>query len=169
MGTLLDGTKFDSSRDRNTKFEFEIGKEKVIKAWDIGVATMKRGEICRLICKPEYAYGETGSGDQIGPNTTLVFEIELFDFVGKMNNDENCTIAFLSSSGDDISDKKDQSVIRRILKRGEGWAKPSDGSKVDVTIKGIYENRVFDERTVKFIVSEGFLQNIPDGFVCSMN
>ena len=88
VGTLLDGTKFDSSRDRNQKFEFEIGKEKMIKAWDIGVATMKRGEICRLICKPEYAYGENGSGDKIGPNTTLVFEIELFDFVGTMNEDE---------------------------------------------------------------------------------
>jgi len=44
---------------------------------------MKRGEICRLICKPEYAYGEGGSGDKIGPNATLIFEIELFDFVGK--------------------------------------------------------------------------------------
>ena len=44
---------------------------------------MKRGEICRLICKPEYAYGENGSGDKIGPNATLIFEIELFDFIGK--------------------------------------------------------------------------------------
>jgi FK506-binding protein 4/5 len=84
VGTLLDGTKFDSSRDRNQKFEFEIGKDKVIKAWDIGVATMKQGEICRLICKPEYAYGENGSGDKIGPNATLIFEIELFDFIGKI-------------------------------------------------------------------------------------
>jgi FK506-binding protein 4/5 len=44
---------------------------------------MKRGEICRLICKPEYAYGERGSGQKIGPNATLIFEIELFNFVGK--------------------------------------------------------------------------------------
>lgn len=56
----------------------------MIKAWDIGVATMKRGEICRLTCKPEYAYGESGSGEKIPPNATLVFEIELFDFVGKI-------------------------------------------------------------------------------------
>ena len=83
-GTLLDGTKFDSSRDRNQKFEFDLGKGSVIKAWDIGVATMKRGEICRLVCKPEYAYGEQGSGGSIPPNSTLIFEIELFDFVGKM-------------------------------------------------------------------------------------
>ena len=83
VGTLLDGTKFDSSRDRNEKFEFEIGKGAHIKGWDIGIETMKRGGICRLICKPEYAYGETGSGDKIGPNETLVLEVELFDFVGK--------------------------------------------------------------------------------------
>jgi len=43
---------------------------------------MKRGEICRLICKPEYAYGADGSGDKIGPDATLIFEIELFDFIG---------------------------------------------------------------------------------------
>lgn len=86
VGTLLDGTKFDSSRDRNEHFEFDIGKGSVIKAWDIGVATMKRGEICRLICKSEYAYGEQGSGDKIKPNSTLVFEIELFDFHGSFSN-----------------------------------------------------------------------------------
>lgn len=67
--------------------------------------------------------------------------------------------------GDDISEAKDHSVVRRILKRGEGWAKPSDCSLVDVTFKGIYENRVFDERTLKFTISEGLLQNIPEGFV----
>ncbi|CAF2986889.1 unnamed protein product [Rotaria sp. Silwood2] len=146
VGTLLDGTKFDSSRDRNQKFEFELGKDTVIKAWNIGVATMKRGEICRLICKPEYAYGETGSGDKIGPSATLIFEIELFDFIG-----------------DDLSEGKDQSILRRIFKRGEGWAKPSDDSKVEISLKGIHENRVFDERKVKFTVGEGFLQNIPEG------
>lgn len=67
--------------------------------------------------------------------------------------------------GDDISEKKDQSVLRRIYKRGEGWAKPSDESRVEVSLKGIYENRVFDERKLKFTISEGYLENIPEGFV----
>ncbi|CAF1934678.1 unnamed protein product [Rotaria magnacalcarata] len=146
VGTLLDGTKFDSSRDRNQKFEFELGKGSVIKAWDIGVATMERGEICRLICKSEYAYGENGSGDKIGPNATLIFEIELFDFMGE-----------------DISEGKDQSVIRRIFTKGEGWAKPSDGSIVDISLKGTHENRIFDERKLKFTVGEGLLKDIPEG------
>jgi FK506-binding protein 4/5 len=146
VGTLLDGTKFDSSRDRNDRFSFDLGKGSVIKAWDIGVATMKRGEICRLICKPEYAYGENGSGEKIGPNTTLIFEIELFDF-----------------TGEDLSEGKDQSIIRRTLKKGESWSKPNDGASVEVLLKGTYENKVFDERTVSFTLGEGFLQNIPEG------
>jgi FK506-binding protein 4/5 len=146
VGTLLDGTKFDSSRDRNQKFDFDLGKGSVIKAWDIGVATMRRGEICRLICKPEYAYGENGSGEKIGPNATLIFEIELFDF-----------------TGEDLSEGKDQSIIRRTLKKGESWSKPNDGASVEVLLKGTYENKVFDERTVSFTLGEGFLQNIPEG------
>ena len=85
VGTLLDGTKFDSSRDRNEKFSFDLGRGQVIKAWDIGVATMRRGEICRLTCKSEYAYGENGSGEKIPPGATLIFEVELFDFVGKVS------------------------------------------------------------------------------------
>lgn len=51
----------------------------VIKAWDIGVATMKVGELCQLICKPEYAYGSAGSPPKIPPNATLVFEVNLTD------------------------------------------------------------------------------------------
>jgi FK506-binding protein 4/5 len=130
---------------------------------------MKRGEQCRLICKPEYAYGESGSGDKIGPNATLIFDIELFDFIGKIFQikkkiKSNFCFYYL---GDDLSEAKDQSILRRIFKKGEGWAKPSDGSNVEVSIKGIYENQVFDERTVKFIVGEGFLKNIPEGFVVS--
>lgn len=52
----------------------------VIKAWDIGVATMKIGEVCQLICKPEYAYGSAGSPPKIPPSATLVFEVTTSDF-----------------------------------------------------------------------------------------
>ena len=129
---------------------------------------MKRGELCRLVCKPEYAYGEQGSGEKIKPNTTLIFEIELFDFVGGFllprENNFHQKFFFLLS-GEDLSDSKDKSIVRRVFKKGEGWAKPNDGASVEVILKGTHENRVFDDRTVSFIVGEGFLQNIPEGFV----
>lgn len=55
---------------------FSLGQ--VIKAWDIGVATMKVGELCQLVCKPEYAYGSAGSPPKIPPNATLIFEVPVY-------------------------------------------------------------------------------------------
>ena len=79
-GTLAsDGSKFDSSRDRNHMFEFTLGRSEVIKAWDLGVATMRIGERCTLTCAPEYAYGAQGSSPSIPPNSTLIFDVELFE------------------------------------------------------------------------------------------
>lgn len=74
-GTLTDGTKFDSSLDRNEPFEFELGKGVVVKAFDLGIASMKKGEKSILTCAPEYAYGASGSPPNIPPNATLLFEV----------------------------------------------------------------------------------------------
>ena len=79
-GKLEDGKKFDSSRDRNEPFDFVLGAGQVIRGWDEGLAQMSKGQICRLICTPEHAYGAQGFPPLIPANSTLVFEVELIDF-----------------------------------------------------------------------------------------
>jgi FKBP-type peptidyl-prolyl cis-trans isomerase len=77
-GTLLNGTKFDSSRDRSEPFEFTLGKGQVIKGWDEGIAMMKKGGKAMLISPSSIGYGERDMG-QIPPYSTLVFDVELID------------------------------------------------------------------------------------------
>lgn len=99
-GTLEDGTQFDSSRGRG-EFTFTLGEGQVIKGWDEGVKTMKKGELASFKLKPEYGYGEQGSPPKIPPNSTLIFEIEL-----------------LSWKAQDISEENDGRLTKSIVKKG---------------------------------------------------
>lgn len=76
-GTLSDGSKFDSSRDRSSPFKFKIGVGQVIRGWDEGVAQMSIGQRAKLSISPDYGYGAAGAGGVIPPNAELFFDVEL--------------------------------------------------------------------------------------------
>ncbi|GET88047.1 FK506-binding protein (FKBP)-type peptidyl-prolyl isomerase, putative [Leishmania tarentolae] len=118
VGTLVDGTKFDSSRDRGEFFEFTLGRGQVIKGWDKGVATMRVGEKALLKCSPEYAYGAAGSPPTIPANATLLFEVELFHWTREV----------------DISTSKDKSLMMSVLKDGVDYENADFESSVTMDL-----------------------------------
>ncbi|KAH0634466.1 hypothetical protein KY290_037878 [Solanum tuberosum] len=142
VGTLLDGTQFDSSRDRGTPFKFKLGEGQVIKGWDEGIKTMKKGEKALLTIPPDMAYGESGSPPTIPPNATLQFEVELLSWI----------------SVKDIC--KDGGIFKKILVEAEGWQNPKDLDEVFVK----YEARLEDGTVVS--KSDGVEFTVQDGYFC---
>ena len=129
-GTLEDGTKFDSSRDRNQPFEFPLGIGRVIKGWDEGVATMKEGGKRKLIIPSELAYGSRNMGS-IPPNSILLFDVELIEVVEKFVDTD-----FSLPGREEVT----KSGLRMIIhKRGNGEI-PLPGQTVKVHYTGLLEN-----------------------------
>ncbi|XP_051216656.1 peptidyl-prolyl cis-trans isomerase FKBP62 [Lolium perenne] len=141
-GTLLDGTKFDSSRDRGTPFKFKLGQGQVIKGWDQGIKTMKKGENAVLTIPPDLAYGQAGSPPKIPPNATLQFDVELLSW----------------ASVKDIC--KDGGIFKKVLVEGQKWENPKDLDEVLVK----YEARLEDGTVVS--KSDAVEFAVKDGYFC---
>eukprot|EP00249_Psilotum_nudum_P018292 c26731_g1_i3 orf=565-2328(-) len=143
-GTLEDGTKFDSSRDRGDPFTFKLGQGQVIKGWDEGIATMKKGEHAIFTIPSDLAYGKAGSPPTIPPNATLTFDVELLSW----------------ASVKDIC--KDGGIYKKILTEGQNWENPKDAD--EVTVK--YEAKIEDGTVVAKSPEEGVEFYVKDGHLC---
>eukprot|EP00249_Psilotum_nudum_P014581 c24899_g1_i1 orf=234-953(+) len=144
-GTLADGTKFDSSRDRGQPFTFKLGQGQVIKGWDQGIATMKKEEHAIFTIPSVLAYGEVGAPPNIPSNATLTFDVELISW----------------ASVKDIC--KDGGIFKKILVEGQKWETPKDADQV--TVK--YEAKLEDGTVFAKSSEEGVEFYAKDGHLCS--
>eukprot|EP00250_Pteridium_aquilinum_P033898 c6609_g1_i2 orf=186-926(+) len=144
IGTLEDGSKFDSSRDRGKPFVFKLGQGEVILGWDQAISTMRKGERAILTIPPVLAYGSAGSPPIIPPDATLVFDVELLSW----------------ASIRDIC--RDGGILKRIVKEGDGWATPKDADEVIVK----YEVRLDDGTIVAKTSDLGMQFYVREGHLC---
>ncbi|CAM8972799.1 unnamed protein product [Rhodiola kirilowii] len=130
------GEVFDTTHEDNSIFSFEVGTGAVIKAWDIALKTMKVGEIAKLTCKPEYAYGSAGSPPDIPPDSTLIFEVELLACRPRKGS----SLDSVSDERARLEELKKQREIAAAVKEGEKKkreeAKAAAAARVQAKLSG---------------------------------
>jgi len=148
-GTTLDGTVFDSSVDRGTPFEFKLGG--VIKGWQEAIPLLSRGGKGKFMIPSALAYGTRGAGAKIPPNSPLVFEIELIDFVDPAIADANraeeqeAAIQDYAAKNNLKLEQTDRGVYYVIEKKGTGTVHPTIASTVKCHYHGtLLDGTVFD-------------------------
>ncbi|KAK2980950.1 hypothetical protein RJ640_025099 [Escallonia rubra] len=140
--SLKDGAYIDSSHDKKMPFRFKLGQHEVIKGWDEGIGTMKKGERAVFTIPPELAYGHAGSPPIIPPDATLVFDIEMVSWN---------TIRDITGDG---------GVLKKIVEEGEGWATPREDDEVLVKYEVRLENGAVASKSsegVEFCLTNGYL------------
>jgi len=155
VGTLTDGSKFDSSRDRDEPFVFQLGMGQVIKGWDQGVATMKKGEKSIFTIRSDYGYGDSGSPPKIPGGATLIFEVELLSW----------------NAEKDITNNKNGGILKTFIQEGQGRETPKNDEKVRVKIRGSLEDgTVFiQQEELEVTLGEEKLPLGVEKAICSMN
>ncbi|KAF3442184.1 hypothetical protein FNV43_RR16100 [Rhamnella rubrinervis] len=141
-GACLDSSRTDHNNTTTTPLRFKLGQCEVIKGWDEGIATMKKGERAIFTIPPNLAYGEMGSPPLIPPNSTLIFDIEMLSW---------STIRDLTG---------DAGILKKITRHGLGWATPRDADQVLIKYEARLENGILISK------SEGAEFLIGDGNIC---
>jgi peptidylprolyl isomerase len=154
-GTLLDGKKFDSSRDRGQPIKFKLGEGRVIKGWDEGIALLKVGDRATFTIPPSIGYGERDMG-AIPPNSTLIFDVELVEVVEPPK-------PFDVKGKDTLTTASGLQYI--VVEKGKDTTKAEAGKNVSVHYTGmLLDGKVFDssvERGTPFDFGLGQGQVIP--------
>ncbi|PQP93457.1 peptidyl-prolyl cis-trans isomerase FKBP62 [Prunus yedoensis var. nudiflora] len=146
VGTLLDGTKFESTRDRDEPLTIKLGQGRVVKGLDHGVVSMKKGEIALFTLPAELGYGVVGGGGSVVPSNAVVrFEVELVSWI---------TVVDLS---------KDGGIVKKIIEKGERNERPGDLDEVLVK----YRVALVDGTVVAETQEEGIEFYVKDGHFCS--
>ena len=135
-GTLVDGTKFDSSQDRREPIAFPLGRGAVIKGWDEGIAQLGIGDSAVLIVPPQLGYGEKGAGGVIPPNATLVFVVKLVDVKGEALSE--VLLKIIDDRGIDAA----VAEYRSLKERGFGDLYTSEGDINDLGYRLLSRKRV---------------------------